>query len=101
MSSIYIPESVRNHPAVKRLEERVSELELETKELKEQNEEWVRDYFSLQRTAQSYSAILKKFQDDSFAAQKKVKDLEEQIEFFNRLSFIRKATFHFKIKKKD
>ena len=98
MSSIYIPESVRNHPAVKRLEERVSELELETKKLKEQNEEWVRDYFSLQRTAQSYSSILKKFQEDSFVAQKKVKDLEEQIEFFNRLSFIRKATFHFKIK---
>ena len=52
MSNIYIPESVRNHPAVKQLEERISKLELENKELKEQKEEWVRDYFSLQQTPQ-------------------------------------------------
>ena len=97
MSNIYIPESVRNHPAVKRLEERISKLELEKKELKEQKEEWVRDYFSLQQTAQVYSRISKKYQDDSFAAQKRVKDLEQQIETFNQLSFIRKATFHFRI----
>jgi predicted RNase H-like nuclease (RuvC/YqgF family) len=97
MSNIYIPDSVRNHPAVKRLEERIAELELENKELKEQKEEWVRDYFSLQQTAQGYSQISKKYQDDSFAAQKRVKDLEEQIKSFNQLSFIRKATFHFRI----
>lgn len=97
MSNIYIPDSVRNHPAVKRLEERIAELELENKELKEQKEEWVRDYFSLQQTAQGYSQISKKYQDDSFAAQKSVKDLEEQIKSFNQLSFIRKATFHFRI----
>lgn len=97
MSNIYIPESVRNHPAVKQLEERISKLELEHKELKEQKEEWVRDYFSLQQTAQGYSNINKKYQDDSFAAQKRVKDLEQQIETFNQLSFIRKATFHFRI----
>lgn len=97
MSNIYIPESVRNHPAVKRLEERISKLELENKELKEQKEEWVRDYFSLQQTAQGCYNIKKKYQDDSFAAQKRVKDLEQQIETFNQLSFIRKATFHFRI----
>lgn len=97
MSSIYIPESVRNHPAVKQMEERISKLELENKELKEQKEEWVRDYFSLQQTAQGYSKINKKYQDDSFAAQKRVKDLEQQIETFNQLSFIRKATFQFRI----
>lgn len=97
MSNIYIPDSVRNHPAVKRMEERIAELELENKELKEQKEEWVRDYFSLQKTAQGYLQINKKFQDDSFAAQKIVKDLKQQIEAFNQLSFIRKATFHFRI----
>lgn len=97
MSSIYIPESVRNHPAVKQMEERISKLELENKELKEQKEEWVRDYFSLQQTAQGYSKINKKYQDDSFAAQKRVKYLVQQIEAFNQLSFIRKATFHFRI----
>lgn len=97
MSNIYIPDSVRNHPAVKRLEERIAELELENKELKEQKEEWVRDYFSLQQTAQGYFQRSKKYQDDSFAAQKRVKDLEEQIKSFNQLSFIRKATFHFRI----
>ena len=97
MSSIYIPESVRNYPAVKQMEERISKLELENKDLKEQKEEWVRDYFSLQQTAQGYSKINKKYQDDSFAAQKRLKDLEQQIETFNRLSFIRKATFHFRI----
>ena len=97
MSSIYISDSIRNHPVVKRMEERIAELELENKKLKEQKDEWVRDYFSLQRTAQSYSQISKKYQDDSFAAQKRVKDLEEQIKSFNQLSFIRKATFHFRI----
>lgn len=97
MSNIYIPESVRNHPAVKQLEERISKLELENKELKEQKEEWVRDYFSLQQTAQGYFNINKKNQEDSFAVRKRVKDLEQQIELFNRLSFIRKATFHFRI----
>jgi ligand-binding sensor domain-containing protein len=97
MSNIYIPDSVRNHPAVKQMEERISKLELENKELKEQKDEWVRDYFSLQQTAQGYSQISKKYQDDSFAAQKRVKDLEEQIKSFNQLSFIRKATFHFRI----
>ena len=97
MSNIYIPESVRNHPAVKRMEERIAELELENKKLKEQKDEWVRDYFSLQQTAQGYSQISKKYQDYSFAAQKRVKDLEEQIKSFNQLSFIRKATFHFRI----
>lgn len=97
MSNIYIPDSVRNHPAVKRLEERISKLELENKELKEQKELLVRDYFSLQQTAQGYFNINKKNQDDSFAAKKRVKDLEQQIETFNQLSFIRKATFHFRI----
>lgn len=100
MSNIYIPESVRNHPSVKRLEERISKLELENKKLKEQKEELVRDYFSLQETAQGYSNISKKYQDDSFAAQKRVKDLEQQIKAFNQLSFIRKAIFQFRIDRK-
>ena len=97
MSSIYYPESWMQHPEVLRLQQ--------------ENREWARMYQEqLAEIEKLKKRIhLAKCDLDQFiqratsaeakykGAQKEIQKLEQQIETFNQLSFIRKATFQFRI----
>lgn len=99
MSSIYYPESWMQHPEVLRLQQRVRELE-NGEEIRKKQKEINRKEAEIELLQ---SELFKYMQKDGVLEQKletakhKVKDLEQQIETFNQLSFIRKATFHFRI----
>ena len=97
MSNIYYPESWMQHPEVLRLQQA--------------NREWARMY---QEQLAEIEKLKKKLHLatcdlDQYiqratraearykGAQEEIQKLEQQIEAFNQLSFIRKATFHFRI----
>lgn len=97
MSNIYYPESWMQHPEVLRL--------------KQDNREWARMYQEqlaeiekLKRKLHLVTCDLGQYIQRATCAeakykgaQEEIQKLEQQIETFNQLSFIRKATFHFRI----
>lgn len=97
MSNIYYPESYNNHPEIKRLEQRIADLEKENKELKEQKDFMFDQYQSASKTAETYLNECIRNHKDWLNAEEKIKKYIDQIRTFNGLSFIRKATFQFRI----
>jgi hypothetical protein len=97
MSSIYYPESWMQHPEVLRLQQN--------------NREWARMYHDqlaeiekLKKKLHLATCDLGQYIQRATVAearykgaQEEIQKLELQMEAFNRLSFIRKATFHFRI----
>lgn len=97
MSNIYYPESWMQHPEVLRLQqdnrgwarmyqEQLAEIERLKKELHLATCD-LGQY--IQRATRSEARYK--------GAQEEIQQLTQQIEAFNQLSFIRKATFHFRI----
>ena len=97
MSNIYYPESWMQRPEVLRLQQRVRDLEQENSRLKEANA-----FCLCSLEADKAHLGGEEFKNRVAEARLKeakeeIKKLEQQIEIFNQLSFIRKATFHFRI----
>ena len=97
MSNIYYPESYNNHPEIKRLEQRIADLEKENKELKAQKDFMFDQYQRASKTAETYLNECIRNHKDWLNAEEKIKKYIDQIKIFNQSSFIRKATFHFRI----
>ena len=101
MSNIYYPESWMQHPEVLRLHERVRELERKIEEIqdaeREKVEYWKRIFGDTNSDLREYIQRATSAEAKYKGAQEEIQKLKQQIEAFNQLSFIRKATFHFRI----
>ena len=97
MSNIYYPESWMQHPEVLRLQQRVRELEQENSRLNEANAFCLCSLESDKARAGGEEFKNRVAEARLKEAKEKIQKLEQQIETFNQLSFIRKATFHFRI----
>lgn len=97
MSNIYYPESWMQHPEVLRLKQYNREWErMYTEQLKEIENLKKQLHLSSCDLGQ-YISRATRAEAQLKGAQEEIKKLEQQIETFNQLSFIRKATFHFRI----
>ena len=97
MSNIYYPESWMQHPEVLRLQQRVRELEQENSRLKEANAFCLCSLESDKARIGGEEFKNRVAETRLKEAKEEIQKLEQQIETFNQLSFIRKATFQFKI----
>ena len=97
MSNIYYPESWMQHPEVLRLQQRVRELEQENSRLNEANAFCLCSLESDKARIGGEEFKNRVAETRLKEAKEEIQKLEQQIETFNRLSFIRKATFHFRI----
>ena len=101
MSNIYYPESWMQHPEVLRLQQRVRELERKIEEIQdaemEKVEYWKRIFGDTNSDLREYIHRATSAEAKYKGAQEEIQKLEQQMEAFNQLSFIRKATFHFRI----
>ena len=97
MSNIYYPESWMQHPEVLRLQQRVRELEQENSRLKEANAFCLCSLESEKARIGGEEFKNRVAETRLKEAKEEIQKLEQQIKTFNRLSFIRKATFHFRI----
>lgn len=97
MSNIYYPESWMQHPEVLRLQQRVRELEQENSRLKEANAFCLCSLEADKARAGGEEFKYRVAESQLKEAKEKIQKLEQKIKAFNQLSFIRKATFHFRI----
>ena len=97
MSNIYYPESWMQHPEVLRLQQRVRELEQENSRLKEAKAFCLCSLESDKARIGGEEFKNRVAEARLKEAKEEIQKLEQQIETFNQLSFIRKATFHFRI----
>lgn len=98
MSNIYYPESWMQHPEVLRLQQynrEWSKMYVEQqKEIEKLKKELHLANCDLDHYKQKYTVADARYK----STQEEIKKLEQQMDDFNRLPFIRKAIFHFKIK---
>ena len=100
MSNIYYPESWMQHPEVLRLQLRVRELERKIEEIQDAEKEveyWKRIFGDTNSDLREYIHRATSAEAKYKGAQEEIQKLKQQIEAFNQLSFIRKATFQFRI----
>ena len=97
MSNVYYPESWMQHPEVLRLQQRVRELEQDNSRLKEANAFCLCSLESDKARICGEEFKNRVAETRSKEAKEEIQKLEQQIETFNQLSFIRKARFHFRI----
>ena len=97
MSNVYYPESWMQHPEVLRLQQRVRELEQENSRLNEANAFCLCSLESDKARIGGEEFKNRVAETRLKEAKEEIQQLKQQIEAFNQLSFIRKATFHFRI----
>ena len=97
MSSIYYPESWMQHPEVLRLQQDNREWARMYQEQLAEIEKLRRKLHLATCDLDQYIQRVTRAEARYKGAQEEIQKLEQQIESFNQLSFIRKATFHFRI----